>query len=168
MKKRRSRNFTKMNDLQKKFFEEDVIRQRRYMRHPLHRYQKMKRYLHATEMANIRKTNNVLDVGCGIGYQISLISRKCGSYFGVDFSQTAIKYCMENFHNKKSKFIKADALRLPFRKGFFDVVLLMDILENTLFPEKILQEAKRVLKDDGRIVVSVPNVRSLYFSKKRY
>lgn len=46
---------------------------------------------------------------------------------------------------------------LPFPDGSFDLVVCKDILEHLLEPLAVLKEAKRVLRDGGAIVISVPN-----------
>ncbi|MBV9742465.1 MAG: class I SAM-dependent methyltransferase, partial [Acidobacteriia bacterium] len=45
--------------------------------------------------------------------------------------------------------------------GPFDFVLMLDVLEHLRRPERILSQAARALKDNGRIVVSVPNVANI-------
>jgi len=46
---------------------------------------------------------------------------------------------------------------LPFPDSSFDLVVCKDILEHVLEPLAVLQEASRVLRDDGKILISVPN-----------
>ncbi|MGH7994645.1 MAG: methyltransferase domain-containing protein [Limisphaerales bacterium] len=46
---------------------------------------------------------------------------------------------------------------LPFPDGSFDLVVCKDILEHILEPLAVLKEAMRVLREDGTIVISVPN-----------
>lgn len=46
---------------------------------------------------------------------------------------------------------------LPFPERTFDLVVCKDILEHLLEPLLVLKEAVRVLRDDGTIIISVPN-----------
>ena len=46
---------------------------------------------------------------------------------------------------------------LPFGDQSFDIVICKDILEHVLEPMVVLQEVRRVLKDNGYVVISVPN-----------
>jgi SAM-dependent methyltransferase len=46
---------------------------------------------------------------------------------------------------------------LPFGDATFDLVVAKDLIEHLLAPERLLAEARRVLKPDGRLVLSVPN-----------
>jgi SAM-dependent methyltransferase len=50
-----------------------------------------------------------------------------------------------------------DGYELPFAAASFEVVLLIAVLEHTREPERMLAEAKRVLKPGGRVVIVVPN-----------
>jgi O-antigen biosynthesis protein len=48
---------------------------------------------------------------------------------------------------------------LPYPDEHFDAVLTLDVLEHLVDPEKILKECKRVMKPDGVLIVSIPNIR---------
>ena len=146
----------------KRFFNGNVKEQLIYLKHPLHKYQKLKRYIHAIGMANITKNDVVLEIGCGIGYQIPYLLKKCKSYYGIDFSKESIAICRIYCKSKKAILKVADAHKLPFNRNVFDVALIIDTLENFENPERVLDEASRVLKENGRIVVSVPNIKSFY------
>jgi len=123
--------------------------------------------MHAISMANINKNDSVLDIGCGIGYQIPLISKKCRQFVGVDFSKEVIKICKKRYKLSNVRFVCADAKKLPFRKNSFDVVLLIDVLENLPNPILALKEARRIAKNNGKILISVPNLKSIYGIGKR-
>jgi 2-polyprenyl-3-methyl-5-hydroxy-6-metoxy-1,4-benzoquinol methylase len=49
----------------------------------------------------------------------------------------------------------------PFASKSFDVIVLAEVLEHLLRPDKVLLECKRVLKDDGRLVLTMPNIASI-------
>jgi O-antigen biosynthesis protein len=51
----------------------------------------------------------------------------------------------------------ADALR-GFADASYDVIVCADVLEHLKLPERVLQDCKRLLKPQGRLLVSVPNV----------
>jgi SAM-dependent methyltransferase len=54
--------------------------------------------------------------------------------------------------------ILGDAHSLPFRDGAFNRILCMEVLEHLESPSKGVMEMRRVLKEDGMLVVSVPNI----------
>jgi ubiquinone/menaquinone biosynthesis C-methylase UbiE len=50
----------------------------------------------------------------------------------------------------------ADGTQLPFRDHSFDFILLIDILEHTACPERIVAETKRLLSPGGTVIATVP------------
>jgi SAM-dependent methyltransferase len=51
---------------------------------------------------------------------------------------------------------------LPFDDGRFDLVLMTEVLEHVFAPPSgVLKEVRRVLRPDGRLILSVPNIASL-------
>jgi len=54
--------------------------------------------------------------------------------------------------------IVMDAHRLGFRDSTFDEIYCFEVLEHVESPMKVLRELKRVLKSDGRVIITVPNV----------
>ena len=49
-----------------------------------------------------------------------------------------------------------DAEQLPIRAGFFDVVIISDVLEHVLHPEKVVAQLARICRPDTRLIVHVP------------
>jgi len=100
---------------------------------------------------------NLLNVGVGYGsLEKFLVDRRTKlNLFGIDISDEAIRKA-----NKfvKGKFFVASVLRLPFENKFFDFVTALDVLEHLRAEELVvaLNEIKRVLKDGGVLIVSVP------------
>lgn len=101
-------------------------------------------------------SSTMLDVGCGDGGFLALIGRK-GVRFGIDTNLKAIKTAKDHGHA-----ILADAHHLPLRHHYFDVVTCLEVLEHVDSPINCLKEVKRVLKEEGTFIVSVPNVVSPY------
>jgi ubiquinone/menaquinone biosynthesis C-methylase UbiE len=129
------------------------------MKHPLHKYEKLKRYMHAIEMLTPSRSDAILEIGCGTGYQIPQVAETCGAYIGLDVSEKSIQYCKSK---GKVELIVGDAENLPIRDSSLNLILMIDVLENLDNPIKALAEMRRVLKKRGKAVVSVPNWRSLF------
>lgn len=102
-------------------------------------------------------SGKILDVGVGYGHLEKKLTNHKGNFqlFGVDISPLAVK----RLNNLAiGEFKVAGIFKLPFKSGFFDGVLVLDILEH-LPPNKVFsayKELYRVLKKGGYIVVSVP------------
>ncbi len=99
-----------------------------------------------------KKDVKILDVGCGSGGNIEFLSQ-FGKVYGVDKSSLAINYCKKRGFKNVSQ---ADATKLPFKEKQFDIVLLLDVLEHIKDDKRALQEARRVLKDNGLIILTAP------------
>jgi methionine biosynthesis protein MetW len=102
----------------------------------------------------------VLDVGCANCWTVQLFNGTKVEHFGIDISDNALKRA-----EKKGVIVKRvdlDCDPIPFEDNFFDLVLCSDIIEHTLYPENILKEARRVLKEGGSLIVIVPNIVSWY------
>ena len=54
-----------------------------------------------------------------------------------------------------------EAMELPFEDGYFDAMLLGDVLEHLTNPWAALRKLVRCLHPDGMIVASIPNIRNL-------
>lgn len=99
----------------------------------------------------------VLEVGCGDGRSIFDILSKTKNVTGIDHDDKAVANAKGNFSRYSSiKIIKADATNLPFKDEEFDFVICMTTFAN--FADKkfiILKEMRRVLKQSGKIIISV-------------
>jgi SAM-dependent methyltransferase len=93
----------------------------------------------------------LLDVGCCRGGLRKYLHGEL-EYYGVDV-------LINNFKN----YIRIDlnSKLLPFKNKQFDAVNCSDVLEHLFYPLEMLKEIKRVLKDDGRVLISLPNDRGL-------
>jgi SAM-dependent methyltransferase len=93
---------------------------------------------------------DILEVGCGEGM---MFDGTATSPVQMDVSITRVSRA-----SGKCRFLLcADGYDLPFRDASFEVVLLIAVLEHTREPQRILAEARRVLKPGGRAVMVVPN-----------
>lgn len=100
-----------------------------------------------------RKSTKILEVGCGMGANLGYLVKEGFDVYGLDGSETAIKKCLERLKNQdlSCHLVVEDACSLKFEKNFFDAIVDIEcIYANTIGDIKtILQEAYRVLKNDG-------------------
>ena len=95
----------------------------------------------------------ILDVGCGLGMYVRAFHRFSDEVYGVDIDPEKIAEARRELPN----VYVASAEALPFPDGFFDVVLSHEVLEHLGDDRKGVEEASRVLKPGGRLVVFAPN-----------
>lgn len=106
---------------------------------------------------NISNGDIVLDVGCGDGRNILSIADVAKKVVGIDIDEKAISDAQENLKEYKNiEVVLGSAFELPFEGRKFDKVILSMTFVN--FEEqkvKALSELKRVIKDEGKILISV-------------
>jgi ubiquinone/menaquinone biosynthesis C-methylase UbiE len=54
--------------------------------------------------------------------------------------------------------VNGNSEKLPFKSKKFDRILIGDLLEHLLDPESCLKEVNRILKNQGFVVITVPNL----------
>jgi ubiquinone/menaquinone biosynthesis C-methylase UbiE len=128
--------------------------------------QHLSRRLHdAFAVAEVQPGMRLLDVGCGRGE----ILRHCMALgveaYGIDYAEAATAMTQEVIAAHQEPGVKAgvcrsDAKKLPFPSGYFDRVLMFDVVEH-LYPWELheaMLEVRRVLKDNGRFIIhTAPN-----------
>lgn len=100
----------------------------------------------------------ILDIGCGTGILGAYFKKiqNCTVY-GVEINESAYKEAILNL----DKVIKGniELIELPFEKSSFDIIIMGDVLEHLINTISSLKKLQYFLKDDGRILISVPNIR---------
>jgi ubiquinone/menaquinone biosynthesis C-methylase UbiE len=94
----------------------------------------------------------VLDICCGSGVQCYRIGGNGKSVFGLDLDSEMVHYAASKYH--KITFLCADAVKIPFKDSSLRGAILSYALHDK-FPEtrtKILQEVRRILHPEGKIV----------------
>lgn len=107
---------------------------------------------------NIEKNSVILDVGCGFGRHLKVLAKFCKKVIGIDNNETMVEKAKRNLKEfTNAKVYLKDAEKIPFENEFFDYVICMTNTFGTFLNKrrKILKEMKRVLKNDGRIIISV-------------
>lgn len=99
--------------------------------------------------------SRVLDIACGTGKWLELLSARGAQVYGIDISELAIAACRARLPS--SIFHVCPAEDLPFDDATFDVVTCLGSLEHFLDPEHALREMLRVAKPRGRFLLLMPN-----------
>jgi 2-polyprenyl-6-hydroxyphenyl methylase/3-demethylubiquinone-9 3-methyltransferase len=92
----------------------------------------------------------VLDVGCGAGFLANELARQGHRVTGVDAAPGTLATAERHDTTRSVRYTVADALRLPFDDGTFDVVCAMDFLEHVERPAAVIAEIARVLAPGGQ------------------
>ena len=98
----------------------------------------------------------VLDAGCGAGYG-SAEFPDAGSVTAMDISAEAVMHARANFGTPRIHFLQAGCESLPFADCSFDLIAAFEVIEHLERWPEFLDEARRVLKPGGMLLVSTPN-----------
>lgn len=117
----------------------------------LHKEEQLKKIKIILKNINLKKTDKVLDIGCGTAFYHSFFP----NYTGIDNSKQML-------NQSKANVIQANAEKIPFSDKSFDLVISITAIHNFKNIEKAIKEIKRVAKK--QIVISVLK-RSKHFPK---
>ena len=106
------------------------------------------------------KSLKVLEVGAAYGETLFYLKQN-----GIA-SETVAVDLFEDKNNKQNYkqlddfiFGNIEEIELNQYNNYFDLILLPDVLEHLLEPKPVLNKLKNYLKQDGQIIVSMPNIR---------
>jgi SAM-dependent methyltransferase len=105
----------------------------------------------------------ILDIACGNGRMAALVPPgQCRALAGIDISPAALAHARGRWPARLDcRFAAMDAANLAFADGIFDVAAFIDAAEHVLDIERVLDEAARVLRPGGTLIVSAANRDSL-------
>ena len=101
----------------------------------------------------------VLEVGCGAGIDLARFARKGAEVTGVDIAESAIDLARANFLQQglRGAFQVADGEQLPFPDASFDLVYAHGVVQYTAHPQQLVNECRRVLRENGLAIFQVYN-----------
>jgi len=111
----------------------------------------------------------VIDVGCAQGNFSLTLAKNGYEVCGVDIRSTFITYAKLKTTEKEKhnvEWMVANAKNLPFQSNSVDCVLLLEILEHTTLPEKMIEEACIILKKGGYLIISTVNQKRIRITSK--
>lgn len=107
-------------------------------------------------MEKYRKTNRLLDSGCGLGWFLTVAKERGWEVFGTEFSQAAVSICSE-----KGITMKEGALSVSmFEENYFDVITSFEVIEHINNPHDELNSISRLLRPGGLFYCTTPNFNS--------
>jgi len=114
-------------------------------------------------ISRYKKMGRVLDLGCGTGNFLSYLQKKGWTCYGVDVSQIACSIAME----KNLSIYTKELADCSFPDKFFNIIISHHSFNYLLDPCSELKEMRRILKDDGILVLYMPNIECIQFKINR-
>jgi 2-polyprenyl-3-methyl-5-hydroxy-6-metoxy-1,4-benzoquinol methylase len=100
----------------------------------------------------------LLDIGCGEGFFLFNASKAGYTTKGIEISQDAAEYAGREFGLDVEAKPFAE---LQFPENYFDVVTLWQVLEHVPYPLIVLKEVHRILKPEGLLATSTPDIEGI-------
>lgn len=124
-------------------------------------------FIHSVAQFTRYHGKKILEVGVGAGTDHLQWARAGGDCYGVDLTDAAIETTRARLqaYGFDSKLQRVDAEQLPFPDDEFDVVYSWGVIHHTAHPERIIQEAHRVLKPRGVFIGMMYGRRSVHAVK---
>jgi 2-polyprenyl-3-methyl-5-hydroxy-6-metoxy-1,4-benzoquinol methylase len=103
---------------------------------------------------SVKPLQTIIDIGTADGLMLASLRQKWGklTFIGIDHCLNLLKSTSSNGVIK----IQADALNLPLRGSFADVVIATATIEHVADPGKVVRECAKVLWSGGLIVLTTP------------
>ena len=103
----------------------------------------------------------ILEAGCGPGHLVAALTENGYDVIGIDYESQVVEFT--NKYLPQEEIIKGDVLKLDLPDQILGCYLSIGVAEHFIDgPQNLLREARRVLKNDGVALISVP-----YLNKAR-
>jgi len=99
----------------------------------------------------------LLDLGCGSGVLAESVDERFDNKFSITCSDFNKREYMGTYDFRQADL---NAPKLPFKDSSFDVILLIEVIEHVDNPSRLLDEIHRILKKNGTLIMSTPNVEN--------
>jgi ubiquinone/menaquinone biosynthesis C-methylase UbiE len=116
-------------------------------------------YENVAKVLELQPEDDFLEIACGNGYFLKKYASHVHSVAGLDLSELCVKLASkknkERFVKGSAKFIQGEAAQLPWEDNKFSAVTVMGGFPAFSKPSESLKEMYRVLRPEGRVVVSL-------------
>jgi 2-polyprenyl-3-methyl-5-hydroxy-6-metoxy-1,4-benzoquinol methylase len=104
-----------------------------------------------------RKTNKLIDVGCGIGFFLDVAKQRGWDVYGTEYTDEAIKICREKGFTMHQGPLNTDNYPLES----FDVITSFEVMEHINNPIEEVNKFNKLLRKDGLFYFTTPNFNAL-------
>ncbi|MBI4240701.1 MAG: class I SAM-dependent methyltransferase [Candidatus Rokubacteria bacterium] len=99
----------------------------------------------------------VLDIGSGDGCAAFLLAEESKEVIGVEVAREAVELARQRYQRPNLRFQQMSGTQLGFPDNTFDLITSFQVIEHVPEVEVFVDEMIRVLKPDGRLLVTTPN-----------
>ena len=118
------------------------------------RLEHVHRYLLAREMSHAQR---VLDIACGEGYGSAILGTVAAHVVGVDIAADVVQHASLKYGQPHVEFRRGSCEAIPLDDQSVDIVVSFETIEHISAHEEMMREIRRVLRADGRLIISSPD-----------
>lgn len=126
-------------------------------------FDKYARHLSEFHLTNINKLHpkkgKFLDIGCATGNFLEMVKQNGWEPFGIEISEYAANRARKKIGSERIFQSNVEDAKLP--DGYFDVISACEIIEHIPHPTAFLLEVRRIIKNNGLLVITTPNGNSV-------
>ncbi len=109
------------------------------------------------EFEKYRKTNRIIDVGCGIGYFLAVAKERGWEVYGTEYTDQAIEICEGKDISMQQGVLDPN----NYPPEYFDIITSFEVLEHINNPQEELASFYKILRKGGLVYFTTPNFNSL-------
>lgn len=119
--------------------------------HPVDGFNKSELQKAIISELSLVKNANLLDLGSGdMRHNLEIYKKNKNHYYSIDVEKSG----HPNKNKKPTRFY--NGVKIPFKKNYFDYIILTEVLEHVEHYEKLKNDIYRVLKKNGKILITIP------------
>ncbi|NQU77296.1 class I SAM-dependent methyltransferase [Candidatus Falkowbacteria bacterium] len=110
-------------------------------------------YKYVLDYLNLNPEDKFLDIGCGMGQLLKLVSKHTSKTTGLDNDPDALNFARQTTN---ANIILGTADQLPFPDNSFNKITNILVLEHLEDDKKAISEIKRVAKNNATVIIEIP------------
>jgi 2-polyprenyl-3-methyl-5-hydroxy-6-metoxy-1,4-benzoquinol methylase len=117
--------------------------------------------LQLLRFVGVSREDQILDAGCGAGNLVFEVAPFCRLVVGCDADPARLSVGAQG---RRGVYVRADIQHLSFADEAFDLIACMEVLEHLdqRITPQVLNEFHRLLKPQGKLLITTPNYHSLW------
>ncbi len=107
------------------------------------------------KIQTLKYLGEVLELGCGNGFYTQFLIKSASHITATDISKDMVTVALEKLADYKNIKVEIkDAYKTEYESCSFDTIFMANLIHVVEHPDIMLQEAKRILKPQGRLIIS--------------
>ena len=104
------------------------------------------------------RKKDILEIACGAGQGLGYLAKAAQKVVGSDIDKKNLEFAQRQYKDRNNiRLEHFDAQKIPFEDDRYDVVILYEAVYYLKNPETFINEAYRILKDDGLLIMCTAN-----------